>query len=308
MELQQRPPPQMVALQSRLAALYPEWEICHMPAAALGQDAAPEDDDDALFSSFVGNAVLYGDSCQWHADADPASLPPHSPWVQQHGYYYNREPGAPPGRAALPHARPARAGSRERRPGLAPVQRPARPPRPSRPAPRLAPAGKPYFVTGLIYLNDAWAEDLHAETMFLDPATQSGVFVRPQPGRCARCSAHRPGCRPLAAAAAPSSLLTGCLLPPAPRPAPCRVVLMDQDMPHRISAPAKGTTGPRYSLVWKLVFFPKQQQQQQQEQEGQEGQEGAGVFLSRPEWGEPIRFGSAHAQQGVRAFQQQPGA
>jgi hypothetical protein len=44
-------------------------------------------------------------------------------------------------------------------------------------------AGKPYFVTGLIYLNDAWAEDLHAETMFLDPGTQAGVFVRPQPGR-----------------------------------------------------------------------------------------------------------------------------
>jgi probable phosphoglycerate mutase len=81
---------------------------------------------------------------------------------------------------------------------------------------------------------------------------------------------------------------------------------MDQDMPHRISAPAKGTAGPRYSLVWKLVFFPREQQQQGEEEEEEE--EGEGVFLSRPEWGEPIRFGSARAQQGVQAFQQQPGA
>jgi probable phosphoglycerate mutase len=81
---------------------------------------------------------------------------------------------------------------------------------------------------------------------------------------------------------------------------------MDQDMPHRISAPAKGTTGPRYSLVWKLVFFPRGQQRQEQEQ--QEEEEGAGVFLARPEWGEPIRFGSAHAQQGVKALRFQPQA
>lgn len=91
--LQRSPPSPMVALQSRLASLYPEWDICHMPAAALGQEYDPDDEEDGPLSSFVGNAVMYGDSCQWHADADPASLPPQSPWVQQHGYYYNREPG-----------------------------------------------------------------------------------------------------------------------------------------------------------------------------------------------------------------------
>ena len=90
---QRSPPDPMVALQSRLAALYPEWDICHMPAAALWQEYDPDDEEDGPLSSFVGNAVMYGDSCQWHADADPASLPPQSPWVQQHGYYYNREPG-----------------------------------------------------------------------------------------------------------------------------------------------------------------------------------------------------------------------
>ena len=32
---------------------------------------------------------------------------------------------------------------------------------------------------------------------------------------------------------------------------------MDQDIAHRISAPARDAPGPRYSLVWKLVFWPK---------------------------------------------------
>ena len=75
---------------------------------------------------------------------------------------------------------------------------------------------------------------------------------------------------------------------------------MDQDMPHRISAPAKGTTGPRYSLVWKLVFYPGEGQQGQGEQRrGEAGAGGGPAMLSRPEWGEPIRFGSAFAHTGV---------
>ncbi len=37
-----------------------------------------------------------------------------------------------------------------------------------------------------------------------------------------------------------------------------RVVLMDQDMPHRISAPSRAANGaPRYSLVWKMVWFER---------------------------------------------------
>ncbi len=77
---------------------------------------------------------------------------------------------------------------------------------------------------------------------------------------------------------------------------------MDQDMPHRISAPAKGVSSPRYSLVWKLVFYPKQDPDELAAS-GRDEQAGAKpVFLSRPEWGEPTRFGSAHARKGVPAF------
>ncbi|CAM9242425.1 unnamed protein product [Heterosigma akashiwo] len=33
---------------------------------------------------------------------------------------------------------------------------------------------------------------------------------------------------------------------------------MDQDITHRVSAPSRFSKTPRYSLVWKLVFHPKQ--------------------------------------------------
>lgn len=37
----------------------------------------------------------------------------------------------------------------------------------------------------LLYLNESWPEDWHSETMFLDPETQLGLFVRPAAGRWA---------------------------------------------------------------------------------------------------------------------------
>ncbi|MEW5299067.1 MAG: hypothetical protein WDW36_002116 [Sanguina aurantia] len=174
--LRDNPPPAIVALQSALAALYPEFNIRHMPAPVLSDAELPSEEEEGEeegpepLSSFVGNAVMYGDSVAWHVDADPASFPSYSPWVHNYGYYVNREPG------------------------------------------------RPLFVSMLLYFNDSWPEDYHSETLFLDPETNSGVFVRPVPGR---------------------------------------VVLMDQDMTHRISVPSKESQGPRYSLVWKLVFFPK---------------------------------------------------
>lgn len=39
--------------------------------------------------------LRYGDPCQWHVDADPASLPPGAPFVEHAGYYYNRWGGRP---------------------------------------------------------------------------------------------------------------------------------------------------------------------------------------------------------------------
>jgi probable phosphoglycerate mutase len=101
----------------------------------------------------------------------------------------------------------------------------------------------PRFVSALAYLNgpEPWDPSLDAETLALDPGTGTGVFVRPAPGR---------------------------------------VVLMDQDVTHRVSAPSAAATAPRYSLVLKLLFFPKEMR-------------GPGRGLCRPEWGEPTRFGTA---------------
>jgi hypothetical protein len=65
-QLQEQPPPALTSIQSRLACLYPEYELCHMPAAAL-----LEADTDEPLSSFVANAVLagtwVGGDCMAHA-------------------------------------------------------------------------------------------------------------------------------------------------------------------------------------------------------------------------------------------------
>lgn len=98
-----------------------------------------------------------------------------------------------------------------------------------------------------------------------------------------------------------------------------RVVLMDQDLPHRISSPSKSAPGPRYSLVWKLVLWPREHAacggagagasgrpalpgQQQQRAAGGErspaASSAAAPGLSRPEWGPPQRIGSAAFGRG----------
>ena len=42
---------------------------------------------------------------------------------------------------------------------------------------------KPLFVSALVYLNDTWPDRWDAETLFMDSASSTGVFVRPRPGR-----------------------------------------------------------------------------------------------------------------------------
>ena len=54
-----------------------------------------------------------------------------------------------------------------------------------------------------------------------------------------------------------------------------------QDVPHRINRAAASTDALRFSLVWKLVFLPKQ------------AGSSTACCLSRPEWGKPACFGSA---------------
>ena len=57
-----------------------------------------------------------------------------------------------------------------------------------------------------------------AETLFADPPTGTGVFVRPACGR---------------------------------------LVLMDSDISHRLSPPSSTARRPRYSIAWKLAFVPR---------------------------------------------------
>ena len=99
--------------------------------------------------------------------------------------------------------------------------------------------GKPLYVSAVLYLDADWPVDFGAESLFLDPPTGTGVFIRPKAGR---------------------------------------VVLMDQDVPHRLSPPAACAGRPRYSLVWKLLFCPRDGGQR--------------CCIARPEWGRPIPFGS----------------
>ncbi len=83
------------ALQARLAALYPDFQLCHMPcAAAEPADGWLDDEDEAdapPLSPFVGNAVEAGQACSWHTDFDPFRAPPGSPWEARFGRYGNRQ-------------------------------------------------------------------------------------------------------------------------------------------------------------------------------------------------------------------------
>ena len=101
---------------------------------------------------------------------------------------------------------------------------------------------RPLFVSALVYLNgpEPWTPEKDAETLVLDPGTGTGVFIRPAPGR---------------------------------------VLLMDQDATHRVSPPSRSTDTPRYSAVFKLCFYPKDTETR--------------PSLTREEWGAPIRFGTA---------------
>ena len=110
--------------------------------------------------------------------------------------------------------------------------------------------GRPLFVSAMVYLNPGpWHAAFDAETLFLDPGTGTGVFVRPQPGR---------------------------------------VVLMDQDILHRVSTPSQIAGVPRYSFVLKLCFFPKHKEQK--------------MTLIRDAWGEPCHFGTAAGHVGGEAI------
>lgn len=79
--------------------------------------------------------------------------------------------------------------------------------------------GKPLLITLLIYIDDRWERDWGGETLFLDATTDTGISVRPKPGRA---------------------------------------ILMEQDIVHKVNPPSSLAEGRlRLSLVWKLAFIPR---------------------------------------------------
>jgi hypothetical protein len=76
--------------------------------------------------------------------------------------------------------------------------------------------GLPRLVSLIVYLTSSWGLDEHAETLFLDGATDTGVCVRPRPGR---------------------------------------MVVLDQDIMHRVCAPSLAAKRPRYFSVFLLNIW-----------------------------------------------------
>jgi probable phosphoglycerate mutase len=107
--------------------------------------------------------------------------------------------------------------------------------------PRLQTPGKPRLVSVLVYLNSSWPLNFGAETLFLDSASDTGIAVRPRPGR---------------------------------------LIIMDQDIMHRVNAASPAATHPRYSLVWKLMVLHKSK--------------GVAPCFLLDSGGPPVAFGSAN--------------
>jgi len=112
---------------------------------------------------------------------------------------------------------------------------------------------RPLLVSVLAYPQRDWPEGWAADTHFLDPGSRSGLVVRP---------------------------------------CPYRLVVCDQDVPHRVGAPsAPGCADEpgrrpegrgRLSLVWKAALLPRAPRR-----------DGGGWTLARPQWGPPLRLGTA---------------
>ena len=168
-----------------------------------------------MCDAFVANAAMAGDVFAWHIDGDPSCLPAGLPWRATLASCTAHQRDARHAREAAP-PRTARFGNYCNRE-----------------------AGKPLFVSALLYLNAEWDADWAAETLFADSPSDTGVWVQPRRGR---------------------------------------VVLMEQDVRHRINAPSPLAPAPRYSFVEKLVFVPRQG--------------AARPTIARPAWGRPAPLGS----------------
>ena len=110
-------------------------------------------------------------------------------------------------------------------------------------------SGKPLLVSLMVYCNERWKAEWDAETLFLNSDSGAGIIVQPRPGR---------------------------------------VVLMHQDVLHRLSTPSMIARRPRYSLVWKLVFVPKHKRPVEVGS-GSSTPPGPET-ISRPEFGVPVQL------------------
>jgi hypothetical protein len=251
--LERSPPHAVVEVQSRLALLYPEYIIAHMPSVIGGErQAGPSstvrgDGDGADVECDAGaggragegdcsgsgdcgagcsvSVVARGPECDLapgDSDGVSYSCPPFVANAAVTGHAFEWHVDADP--SLLPALSRWVAQYGEYPNGA---------------------VGRPLFVSLLVYTDGRWARDWHAETLFLEPEAGVGVLVQPRPGRA---------------------------------------VLMHQDALHRVSAPSGAAGRPRYSLVWKLLFVPRGAIG-----DGRRGALGqARESVSRPEWGPPV--------------------
>jgi hypothetical protein len=113
---------------------------------------------------------------------------------------------------------------------------------------------KPLLVSAIVYLNAEWRREWDGETVFLDGASDAGAVVAPRPGR---------------------------------------LVLMHQDVWHKISPPSVDAKRPRYSLVWKLALTPKKNDEKARERGAAASSTRERSTIARPEFGQISPLGSA---------------
>ena len=99
--LERRPPRSLIEVHTRLARLYPEYDVARIEAAAVapaarcgGSGGEGGEGGQFVYSSLVANAAVYGHCFCWHVDADPAEMPP-SAWRDAYGDYTNGASGRP---------------------------------------------------------------------------------------------------------------------------------------------------------------------------------------------------------------------
>ena len=69
----------------------PKQKEARTPKNAQTEEIEVEEEETVKYDcdKFVANAAVYGNSFQWHVDADPWTVDERSEWAQEHGIYFN---------------------------------------------------------------------------------------------------------------------------------------------------------------------------------------------------------------------------